>query len=529
MNNPRIPAFKLSDKNLQSIGLCVYFTQNTRMSARFRFFAVAVGVLFLVNLLLWNGVASLWSGGEAALWWNSHLGTNEGGLPGWWISKLTLNSTDLAQARWVSGGLLLVGLIFFNWVGQKIFKQERVILSLLVIASSLLLPNFGKLASADTYLFLAHFGAYLSLILYVKQAVLRWQVSSYLFLFMGLLVHPISTLLFWLALATWLWLRHPEGKQLSKLYLWIVAPIFSVLLILVGQFSWQPHGFVFSVNQFPIGKFLLYSMVGMAPFSGYLMGGLRDNAMLVRKGEEQAVIHTGGLIAGLVAFSISWQAILALLVAKQMEVYFKDNYPFRDWVKTGAILHLVLIFAFAFAILYNGFVYFEGDGYRAGIAVTGSYWALSFVGIIGLYGMRKPLALGASLLSGLVGMTFFWLQLYPLMETQRNLVQQLPKEVQNLKPEVEEVVFLPRHKHAFPNALVYAKEIFPAVSMEQDEARFNEAITKPRAVGVTTERTLPFVPEGKTIDTLNTKRWSDFMTPSAWLLLSDDPSEKRPN
>lgn len=499
------------------------------MSARFRIFAAAAGVLFLVNLLFWNGEASLWSGGESALWWNSHLVGNEAGLPGWWISKLDLNPTDLAEARWISGGLLLIGLVFFNWLGQKIFKQERIILSLLVMASSLLLPNFGKLASADIYLFLAHFGAYLSLVLYLKQPIRQWQASVYIFLLLGLIVHPISTVLFWLALVAWLWLRHPNGKSLSQLYLWAVAPVAGLILILSGQFQWQPTGFVFSVNQLPLGKFLLYSVIGMAPFFGYLLGGLRDNAMLVRKGEEQAVILTGGLIAGLVAFSISWQAILALLVAKQMEVYFKDNYPFRDWVKTGAILHLVLIFAFAFALLYNGFVYFEGDGYRAGVAVTGSYWALSFVGIIGLYGIRKPLALGASLLSGLVGMTFFWLQLYPLMETQRSLVQQLPKEVKEARPEAKEVIFLPRYKREFPNAVVYAKEVFPNVRIEKDEAQFNEALSQPHAVGVTTEWTLPYVPEGKTVDTLSTKRWSDLMTPSAWLLVTDEVLEEQGN
>lgn len=529
MNNPRIPAFKLSDKNLQSIGLCVYFTQNTKMSARFRIFAVAVGVLFLVNLLFWNSEASLWSGGEAALWWNSHMDTNEAGLPGWWISRLSLNPGDLAQARWISGGLLLLGLLIFNWLGQKIFKQERVILSLLVMTSSLVLPNFGKLASADIYLFLAHFGGFLSLVLYLKQPVRSWQVLTYIFLLAGLMIHPISSLIFWLALVVWLFLRHPQGKKLSQLYLWAVAPAMGILLIVLGQFHWQPTGFVFSANQFPIGKFLLYSVIGMAPFFGYLLGGLRDNAMMVKKGEEQAVIYSGGLIAGFLAFSLSWQAFLALLVAKQMEVYFKDNYPFRDWVKTGAILHLVLIFAFAFALLYNGFVYFEGDGYRAGIAVSGSYWALSFVGIVGLYGIRKPLALGASLLSGLIGMSFFWLQLYPLMETQRSLVQEMPKEVKALRPEATEMVLLPRQKRSFPNAAVYAKQVFSSVVVEKDETSFNRALENSQTIGVTKEWTLPYIPEGRMLDTLSTTSWSDWMTPSAWLLISDESTEVNSN
>jgi len=489
------------------------------MSARFRIFAFAVGVLFLINLLFWNGAASLWSGGEAALWWKSHQAGNEAGLPGWWVSKLNLTAGDLAHARWFSGGLLIVGLLLFNWIGQKIFKQERVILSLLVMASSILLPNFGKLASADIYLFLAHFGGYLSLVLYLKQPNRTWQGLIYIFLLFGLVVHPLSTLLFWIVLVTWLWRKHPAGDKIASLYLWALGPTLGLILLLLGFLPLNPPGFVFSVNQFPILKFFLYSLVGMAPFLGYLFGGLRDNAMLLKKGEEQAVVHTGGLLAGLLAFSLSWQAFLALLVAKQMEVYFKDNYPFRDWVKTGSLVHLVLVFAFAFALLYNGFIYFEGDGYRAGVAMTGSYWALSFVGVIGLYGIRRPLAVGASLLSGLIGMVFFWLQLYPLMETKRGLVQDLPKEILDQQEQVKEVYFLTKSKAAFPNAVVYTNTAIPSVGVISDEGDFTKLVDKPSIVGIATGQTLPYIPDGKIVDTLTTVRWSDVMTPGAWLLL----------
>lgn len=491
------------------------------MSARFRIFAFAIGVLFLVNLLLWNEASSLWSGGESALWWYSHLVTNEAGLPGWWVSQLQLVPSEIAQARWLSGGLLLVTLVLFNTLGQKVFKRERVILGLLVMTSSLLLPNFGKLASADMYLFFAQFGGFLCLILYLKQPLRFWQVTTYLFLCLGLALHPLSTLIFWAVLSLWLWRRHPAGQQLSKLYLWGVAPLMGLVLWLIGSLSWQPMGYVFSVNQLPLGRFLLFSLVGMAPFLGYLFGGLRDNAMLLRKGEEQAVIYTGGLIAGFLAFSISWQAFLALLVAKQMEVYFKDNYPFRDWVKTGALVHLVLVFAFAFALLYNGFIYFEGDGYRASMAMTGAYWALSFVGVIGLYGIRRSLALGATLLSGLVGMLFFWLQLHPLLETQRSLVQETPKEIQQKSLDASQLYILPKHPSQFPNVAVYSKSTFDSVRVVQEENTFTKAIGGPNKVGLTSEYVLPYTPEGKSIDTLSTRRWSDWMVPGAWLMIKE--------
>lgn len=496
------------------------------MSARFRIFAFAVGALFMFNLLMWNNIATLWSGGEAALWWASHMSSNEAGLPGWWLSRLESPILDLASARWASGALLILSLVLFNWMGQKIFSRERVILTLLVLSSSLLLPVLGKLASADMYLFLAHFGGFLSIVLLLKQDKWEWKILSNLLLFVGLWLQPISTLVFWGVLGTWLWRRHPQAAGSKLLYLGVSAVFMLLLLWVTGLLDLNPAGYVFSINTLSIGKFVGYSLLGLAPFAGYLLGGLRDNFLFLKKGEEQAIIYTGGLLAGLLAFSLSWQAFLALLIAKQMTVYFKENYPFQDWVKTGAILHLLLVFAAAFLLLFNGFIYFEGEGYRAGMAMSGSYWALSFVGVIGLYGMRRPLALGATLLSGLIGMCFFWIQLYPLVESKRATVINAVKEASKLVPEPAELLLLQDAKHKFPNAAIFAAPQFDTVLIARDASTFSKQLAdRKNGIGMTKAQSLPFLPAAMSVDTLKTTAWSTWMTPVPWLILNNEGKE----
>lgn len=496
------------------------------MSARFRIFAFAVGALFMFNLLMWNNIATLWSGGEAALWWASHRSSNEAGLPGWWVNRLESPILDLASARWVSGGLLILSLVLFNWMGQKIFSRERVILTLLVLSSSLLLPVLGKVASADMYLFLAHFGGFLSVVLFLKQDKLEWRIFSSLLLFMGLWLQPISTLVFWGVLGIWLWRRHPKTSGSKMLYLAASAVFMLLFLWVTGLLDLNPAGYVFSINTLSIGKFVGYSLLGLAPFAGYLLGGLRDNFLFLKKGEEQAIIYTGGLLAGLLAFSLSWQAFLALLIAKQMTVYFKENYPFHDWVKTGAILHLLLVFAAAFLLLFNGFIYFEGEGYRAGMAMSGSYWALSFVGVIGLYGMRRPLALGATLLSGLIGMCFFWIQLYPLVESKRATVISAVKEVKSLVPEPAELLLLPDAKHKFPNVAIFAAPTFDTVLIAPDPGTFSQQLAdRQNRIGMTKAPSLPFLSAAMSVDTLKTTAWSTWMTPVPWFILNHEAKE----
>lgn len=495
------------------------------MSARFRIFAFAVGALFMFNLLMWNNIATLWSGGEAALWWTSHMTPNKAGLPGWWPGRLGTPSLDIASARWMSGGLLILSLVLFNWMGQKIFSRERVLLTLLVLSSSLLLPILGKVASADMYLFLAHFGGFLSLVLFLKRDKLEWRMLANFFLLLGLWLQPVSTLVFWGVLGTWLWRKHPKASGLQMLYLGVAAIFYLLLLWATGFLNWNPAGYVFSINTLPIGKFIGYSLLGLVPFFGYLLGGIRDNFMFLKKGEEQAIIYTGGLLAGLLAFSVSWQAFLALLIAKQMTVYFKENYPFQDWVKTGAILHLLLVFSAAFLLLYNGFIYFEGEGYRAGMSISGSYWALSFVGVIGLYGMRRPLALGATLLSGLIGMSFFWMQLYPLVESKRATVITAIQEVRRLAPETKELLLLQESKHKFPNIAVYAAPLFDTVLIARDPTDFSNQLTEKDRVGMAKAQHLPLMPAAISVDTLGTKAWSTWMRPSPWLILNNGPGQ----
>ena len=95
--------------------------------------------------------------------------------------------------------------------------------------------------------------------------------------------------------------------------------------------------------------------------------------------------------------------LLALLAGKQMQLYFKaENYPWRDWARGGAVVHLVFAFVAAFAILLFGGISFSGEGFRAALGMAAAYWIFSLLGVIGLYGEKRDFALGGSLLAGVV-------------------------------------------------------------------------------------------------------------------------------
>lgn len=489
------------------------------MSARFRIFAFVAGVLFLFNLLMWSGVATLWSGGEAALWWNSHLNVGETGLPGFFIASLSTLAVDLVKARWLSASLLILSLLLFNWIGQKVFTRERLIMTLLVLVSSLMLPNLGKIATADMYLFVAHFGGFLSLLLFLRQPNFYWRGTVYFFLGLGLWLHPLSSIVFWAVFYLWMWWRHPNGKTLHQLWLWLAAPLGLIVLAVCHQLHWAPTGFVFSLSAFPIGKFMLYSLLGLAPFWGYLLGGWRDNALMLQKKEEQAIIYTGGLLAGLLSMSVSWQFFLSLLIAKQMTVYFKENYPFREWVKAGALIHLFLVFALMFLLLYNGFIYFKGEGFRAAMSLSGAYWALSFAGIVGLYGQRRALALGASILSGLIGTTFFWVQFYPLVESNRKVATELVVEAKKAAPEATRLLLWQEAGSSLSNMAVYGMEAFDEVRLVGEMAQFQKEMDEEPSVGLIKQSPSFILPEGKTIDSLQLTSWGDWMVPEAWMVI----------
>jgi hypothetical protein len=111
--------------------------------------------------------------------------------------------------------------------------------------------------------------------------------------------------------------------------------------------------------------------------------------------------------------------------------YFRPNYPWRDWVRGGATLHLIFAAIGAVLVLLGGFVQFQGAGFRAALGMVAAYWMFSLFGVIGLYGNRRDWSLGGTLLAGTLAVLFFWTQVYPYFEPDRNWPEELAQKMRS--------------------------------------------------------------------------------------------------
>ncbi|MEL6277049.1 MAG: hypothetical protein AAFU03_18255 [Bacteroidota bacterium] len=76
----------------------------------------------------------------------------------------------------------------------------------------------------------------------------------------------------------------------------------------------------------------------------------------------------------------------------------------------------------------TGLVEFRGDGFRAVLGMVAAYWIFSILAVIGLYGKRRDFAIGGTILTGLLAVLFFWVQVYPYFELERHWPKDLITE-----------------------------------------------------------------------------------------------------
>ena len=139
----------------------------------------------------------------------------------------------------------------------------------------------------------------------------------------------------------------------------------------------------------------------------------------IKKREELSIILLAGLGAALLSHSIVFHTVMAILVGRQMHIYFNEKYPYRSFVKTGALLQLVGAFILATFLIMRLFFEFKGVGFRASLAVTTAYWMPAFVCVLGLYGMNERYVWFGASMSGIFSLLIFQLQITPLIESRR--------------------------------------------------------------------------------------------------------------
>lgn len=432
------------------------------ISSQFKFFLGACAVLIAISLFLLNDIMTIWSGAEAAFLWDILSDAKAKAFPVSLVANV-IEPTSLFPFwfRIIGIVLFISSIVRFYFVAHPFLGKKTVLLTSALIGASFLIPVLAKLATLDIWVFAFHFTAFFTLIRYLKEPKIGWQLLYYFLIAISLLIAPISSLIFLLGTATFIWWKHPQGKRLVKLNPWFSIGIQAAIFYFSGLLQWQGNWQIFSFEGATIGKYLLYNLIGILPFIGFVIAGLRDLAYKAKKKEELAIIIMALLLFSLLALSPVLQVGLALIAAKQMLVFYDKNYPFKNWVRTGTILHLVFAFMVSVALMLGGYSYFGALGFRSGLIFCFMYWAIGLIGVFGLYGgENRKMLIGGPILSGVLSMFIFWMQLYPLIESRRNFPKELIEAVGE-KQRVEKV-FIIQNKEKIPTALaVHSKKAFP--------------------------------------------------------------------
>ncbi len=297
-------------------------------------------------------------------------------------------------------------LLLISALGRVLFGESRKNLLLAVFMSSFGLQFVSWQFSGDLWLLTALIAYGLTTLLQLKRPSREVLGLSWFFLVLALWVAWVPALV--ASSAFWLLLRfgHPFGKSLAvwhPLLPWLGA----LLLGFSGLLSYEPSVFFMALpwrdahvvlpdflrafsgrESLGLGFYLLLQFVALLPWLGFLVAGLYELSLNLRRREEMALVSGSFLLAGVLSFGLLAQWAFALLIARQLEGYVKKNYPYENLVKGFAILQLVLSFALVFAAVFFGAL--AGSGGFAALALKGLlWWGPSVIGVLGLF-MKKP-------------------------------------------------------------------------------------------------------------------------------------------
>lgn len=431
------------------------------MKIRTQVFSFVAGFLLLANLLVTNDFTTLWAGAESLLAWRS-LSGEAGSTPHELLLAWIMGNGPVPHF-WLRlpGALVFILALGGYWaLARKLFGTELLVVALMVMGASLLMPNLAKVATGDTWAMATQWLAFGALIRFLKQPVLAWRAVFYGLLFLAVWIQPANALIFLLGSSAFLYFLHPQGRRLWSLNPWLAGLAFFLLLYYAGAATFIQAGFLVG---FRTGRFLLWNLIGILPFLGFVLAGLWETARRLGRREEMALLNAAGIIFALAGHSLALQGLLAFVAARQLKNYFDPNYPHRPIVKAGALLHLVAAFCVLTPLMIGGFFQFRGAGFRAMLAAGGIYWMMSFVAVIGLFGPSRRYLYGGAILSGLLLCTLFWLQVNPLIQQKLDWPGELVQKslVSNAGAGSGRAFLMHRDGEPFPPLAPYCRAGYP--------------------------------------------------------------------
>lgn len=443
------------------------------ISTRFWAFLLFCSLIISLSLFLFNDLMTIWGGAEAS--WLSASLSEEGTsfLPLAIMKLLAQTQENFPFVPRVTGAVLfLASVLGFYYIAKPFLGKMVVMLTALLLGAGFLIPVLSKIATLDIWNFAFHFLVYFSMIRFLKQPKLEWRLMFYGLFALSILVQPVSALIFVLGSSTLLWWKHNEGSRLVSLNPWIFGTVITLVFHFAGLLSWKNDWQIFSAYGNDIKQYLLYNLIGVLPFIGFWAGGLRDLVYKLRRNEELAIITASLIVFAFLAQSPVIQVGFAFISAKQMLVFQQENYPFKNWVRTVTILNLILGFVLSVFLMLGGMAEFGGIGFRSGLIFSFMYWAIGIVAVIGMYGGQKRFIIGGPVASGVLCMFIFWMQLYPLIESKRNIPRRAVEHIEKISEQndLEKIFISNSEKGKTSGFYVHTKHAFPNLEIIEDQA-----------------------------------------------------------
>lgn len=436
-----------------------------KKQSRSRFIIILAIFITVVNLLIYNDIASFWELGEvellSVLQSEPAEGVNMAPLPNKLLDfiydQLPLSSFFLRLPASLAMIMTLGGLYF---LGRRIFGEPAAKMATLVGACSFLLLLFGKLVGADAWLIAAQTFQILGLIYYLKQPQIEWSFRSNLPFFLGCYLAPIPMFLWTGAILLFYGVFHKNGKYILKPIFSIPVVLTIIIVILSGGLNWETPGLVMAWPDGGVGHFLIHNVLAYLPWLAFLPAALWDVFKKLRKREELAIIYCGWLLGALVSGTGVLQMVLALMIGRHVLFYFQKNYPYRSTVRSLVVIHFVISFFGLFAfIMLAGYNHFGGAGYRAAIAVAIAYWGGSLVSVTAIFSDQQGRLVGSLAVAAMVGFLMFWLNGMPLLESRRGWNRiMVEKAIKYRSPDTKQLLFFMENPNQLPSGTnIYSK------------------------------------------------------------------------
>ena len=207
-----------------------------------RTWLLLVGAFLAFNLLLFNHGVSLWDDDEAAYagfaqqmresgdWVNPQFqwaGIHRKPPFHFWTVAISFSVFGVNEFALRLPSVLAVWLTCASlwWFGRRLFGEDRAAWAAIILASSLVLPLFGKMALTDATLLMFQTTAVLGLLNYLHQPHLRWNVLLWASVALGVLTKGPPILILIGGLWAWLLVFHPQRRNLIGTHPWLFLPI----------------------------------------------------------------------------------------------------------------------------------------------------------------------------------------------------------------------------------------------------------------------------------------------------------------